>query len=124
MYQTFLDEMHTSETISTEKLWAALDDADEANAPNRFSTATCTDGVHVETLVEPPGVLQSTSDTWLDRLETQPRADALRDEPRPGRVPELSEEQRIEAEPWLENSPQDVGPDTETWTVEHLRERI
>lgn len=117
--------MRKLEQISTEELRTALDDADEAKAAKRLMVAIAyKDGVHVETLVERYGIPQSTIYYWLDRLEKQPLADALRDEPRPGRPPKLSEEHRAEVETWLEGSPQDVGLDADEWTSELLRDRI
>lgn len=116
--------MRKLEGISTERLRTALDDADEAKAATRLVVALAyKDGVHVETLVERYGIPQSTIDDWLDRLENQPLADALRDEPRPGRPPKLSAEQRVEVETWLDGSPRDVGYDSEEWTAEPCTSR-
>lgn len=117
--------MNKLEGISTEKLWIALDDADEAKAVKRLMVALAyKDGVDVDTISERYGIPPSTIYYWLDRLENQPMADALQDKPRPGRPPKLSTEQRVEVETWLEGSPRDVGYDAEVWTAEHLRDRI
>lgn len=74
--------------ISTERLRAVLNDADDTKVAQRLVVAgACTDGGCVETITEPYGIPQSTIYYSLDRLEKQPLAEALRDEPWPGRPP-------------------------------------
>lgn len=98
------------ERISTEHLRTAFNDADEATAATRLMVALIyTDGVPVTTLAERYGSPQYTIYDWLDRPGSRPIADALQDEPRPGRPPKLSSEQRAEVETWMDNSPRDVN---------------
>lgn len=111
--------------ISVEELQMALGQVDEAKAAKRLMVALAyKDGVDVETISERYGVPQSTIYYWLDRLETQPLADALRDESRPGRPPKLNENQRELVESWVDGSPAALGYEAETWRAEDLRDQI
>lgn len=111
--------MRKSETISTEELRTALDDADEARAAKRLVVALAyKDSVHVETPVERYGIPQSAIYCWLDRLENQPLADALQEETRPGRSPKVSTERRVEVETWLDTSPRAFGYLVEKWSAD------
>jgi len=54
--------------------------------------------------------------TWLDRFEERSFEDALYDDDRPGRPPELSEEQLQQFAETLNQSPEVVGYDESVWT--------
>lgn len=117
--------MSKLEGVSTDRLRAALDDAEDAKAAKRLVVALAyKDGVDVDTIADRYGIPQSTIYYWLDRFDSRSVTDALRDEPRPGRPPKLSAEQRAEVNGWLEGSPDEFGYDAETWTAERLRDHI
>lgn len=113
------------EGITTERLRTALNDADDAKAAKRLMvTLAYIDGGAVMTLAERYGNPLSTIWNWLECFENQPVADALEDEPRPGRPPKLSTEHRAEVETGMDGSPRDIYYDAEEGTVEHLRDLV
>lgn len=87
----YRSSMRKLEGFSTERLRTALDAAD-TKAGERLMVATHTVNVSEETLAERYGIPRSTNSYWLEHLEKQPLAGALRDEPRQGRPPKLSSE--------------------------------
>lgn len=114
------------ENVSSETLRSALADAETAKAAKRLVVALAyKDGVDVTVIAARYGVPQSTIYYWLDRFDEQPLAEALEDEPRPGRPPKLSDEQRRTVESWLQ-SPSEALDEAngESWTAERLRDRI
>ncbi|WP_255197545.1 helix-turn-helix domain-containing protein [Halorarius litoreus] len=117
--------MRKLDEIAADRLRAALDDAEDAKAAKRLMVAIAyKDGVDVETISRRYGIPQSTVYYWLDRFESMPIDDALRDEQRPGRPPKLSAAQRAEVESWLEASPAAVDIDADGWTATLLRDHI
>lgn len=113
------------DAVPADRLRAALDSAENAKAAKRLMVAlACKDGVGVDTITSRYGLPQSTIYYWLDRFEDRPLSEALQDDPRPGRPPKLSEEQRAEVNDWLTQTPQAFGYEGETWTTDQLREHI
>jgi transposase len=111
--------------IPADRLRTALSEAEDAKAAKRLVVALAyKDDVHVDTIAARYGIPQSTIYYWLDRFATQPLADALEDESRPGRPPKLAAEQRETVESWLEEAPETFGYDAETWRAEDLRDHI
>lgn len=117
--------MSKLDDLSGESLREALAEADEAKSAKRLVVALAyKDGVAVDTIAARYGIPQSTIYYWLDRFENQSIADALRDEPRPGRPPKLTEEQRETVETWLDSPPEEFGHDAEAWQADDLRDQI
>lgn len=61
---------------------------------------------------------------WFDRLESRPVADAVRDEPRSGRPPKLTDEQRRAFAAALQDPPTDHGFEAAEWTPALAREFV
>jgi len=110
------------EDVSANRLRELLADAESAKAAKRLMVALAyKDGVSVDELTERHGFAQSTVYYWLD---TEQIEDALRDAPKPGRPPKLSETEREQVATRLGNSPATLGHDAESWTAALLRDRI
>ena len=117
--------MRNLQQLSADRLREELSAVDDAKAAKRLMVALAyKDGVHVETISARYGIPQSTIYYWLDRLDSQPIAEALEDEPRPGRPPKLTDEQRETVESWLDDAPEAYGYEAETWRAEDLRDHI
>jgi transposase len=113
------------EDVSADHLRELLANAESAKAAKRLMVALAyKNSVSVNELTERYGFAQSTIYYWLDRLDTEQIEDALRDAPKPGRPPKLSEAEREQAAAWLEKSPETFGYDAESWTAALLRDRI
>lgn len=113
------------DAVPVEALREALEAADDAKAAKRLMVALAyKDGVAVDTIASRYGIPQSTVYYWLDRFETQSIPAALEDEPRPGRPPKLTAEQRTTVDSWLDESPQAFGYDAERWRAADLRDQI
>lgn len=111
--------------VSTRELQAELDRTEDAKAVKRLMVALAyKDGVEVGTISNRYDIPQSTIYYWLTRFEEQPLTDALEDEPRPGRPPKLSDEQRKEVASWIEAGPREAGYDRDSWLAEDLRDHI
>lgn len=54
---------------------------------------------------------------WFRRIEREPILDAVYDDPRPGRPPKLTDEQRDAFEAAVQGSPSDIGREGEHWTA-------
>lgn len=76
----------------------------------------------VTTIAERYGIPHSTICSWLDRLENQPIADALRGELRPGLPPKLTPSHRVDT--WLDGTPRAVGHGEAELAAERLHVRI
>lgn len=117
--------MSKLEGIDSDRLRTALRDAETPKAAKRLMVALAyKDGVNVKVLAARYGIPQSTIYYWLDRFDTQPLAEALEDDARPGRPPKLSADQRATVESWLESPPEDADGEPEAWTAERLQQRI
>lgn len=113
------------EDVPAATLRDALDGAEDPKAVKRLMVALAyKDGVDVGTLSDRYGIPQSTVYHWLDRLETDPVETAVTDDPRPGRPPKLSADQRATVASWLRAPPRERGLDAEEWSPALLRDRI
>lgn len=112
-------------TVTVEDLHDALKTAATGKAAKRLMIALAyKDGVSVETLSDRYAIPRSTVYYWLDRFEQLPIDDAVEDDERPGRPPELTAEERDELQIDLVQSPQTFGFDAESWSVETVHEHI
>ncbi|WP_255152126.1 helix-turn-helix domain-containing protein [Halorarius halobius] len=111
--------------LSPDRLREALADAEDAKAAKRLMVALAyKDGVGVDVISERYGIPQSTVYYWLDRLESGSLEEALRDTPKPGRPPKLSDDQRQQVRAWLDESPHERGYDADGWDADLLRDCI
>lgn len=70
------------------------------------------------------GIPRSRVYQWLDRIESRGLDEALDDDPRPGRPPRLSAEQRTRLARILDQQRDVVGDATEAWTPATVRDLI
>lgn len=112
-------------TVAVDDLRDALDSASTAKAAKRVIIALAyKDGVPVETLSGRYDIPRSTVYYWLDRFEEMPIEEAVRDDDRPGRPPDLTAEERDELRHDLAQSPRMIGFDAESWSTEMIRVHI
>jgi transposase len=105
------------DSVSTAALRDHLDAVETAKAAKRLMVALAyADGVPATTLSDRYGIPASTVYYWLDRFEQRPLADAIEDEPRPGRPRKLAPEEWERLESALEKPPADAGYDADEWT--------
>ena len=105
------------DSVSTEALRDRLDGVESAKAAKRLMIALAyTDGVPATTLSDRYGIPASTVYYWLDRFEERPLAEAIEDEPRPGRPRKLAAEEWGRLESTLENPPEEAGFEADNWT--------
>lgn len=103
----------------------ALSDAETAKAATRLMVALAyKDGVPVTTLSERYGIPASTLYYWLNRIAEEQIAEAITDEPRPGRPPALDPAQRDALAAHLGDSPREQGYEAAEWTAALLRRHI
>lgn len=113
------------EGVTASELRTALGTAETPKAVKRLMVALAyLDGVAVGTLVDRYGIPQSTVYSWLNRFEERSLDDALRDDDRPGRPPDLDLDQRQAITGWLAEPPERAGIDAEAWTPERLRDHV
>lgn len=111
--------------VSADALRAALADVESAKAAKRLMVALdYKDDVSVAVLAGRYGVPRSTLYYWLDRFEEQSIEDAIEDEQRPGRPPQLTDTAREELQTDLADDPSDHGYDESTWTPELVQTHI
>lgn len=67
---------------------------------------------------------EATIYRWFDRLEAQPIDEAIRDDPRSGRPPKLTDKQRETFISLLHESPEEAGYDAATWTPKLVRQHL
>lgn len=109
--------MNKLDDVAADDLRQALADVESAKAAKRLMVALAyKDGVSVSTLADRYDIPRSTLYYWLDRFEGESIADAIEDEPRPGRPPKLSRTGRRRLENALERTPAEFGYDGDTWT--------
>lgn len=105
------------ENVSLDDLHAALDSVTEKQPAQRLMVAILyKQGPSVPMIAEWFDLTESRIYRWFDRLESEPIAEAVYDRPRPGRPSKLSEEQLAAFREALQESPEAVGYDAETWT--------
>lgn len=112
-------------TVAVDELHDALEESPTGKAAKRLMIALAyKDGVSVETLSDRYGIPRSTVYYWLDRFEEMSIEEAVRDDDRPGRPPELTAEERDELRDDLAQSPQTFGFDAESWSTEMIRDHV
>ena len=117
--------MNKLEHVDADALRGALADATDPKAVKRLMIALAyDDGVPVDTLSERYGIARSTVYSWLDRFEKHSLADAIHDDPRPGRPAVLDEDQRQELAEALQQRPTAFGLERDSWTPELVQEYI
>lgn len=111
--------------VSRDALREELDAVETAKAAKRLMVALAyKDGVSVSTLSERYGIPKSTLYYWLDRFASEPVAEAIEDDDRPGRPTKLDDADREAVFAALGESPDDHGFDAARWTPELVREFI
>lgn len=111
--------------VTASALREALETAEDPKAVKRLMVALAyLDDVPVATIVERYGIPQSTVYSWLDRFEERPLFDALHDDHRPGRPPELDTDQRATLAAHLAEAPAEFGFEGDTWTPELVRDHV
>ena len=109
--------MNKLDDVDTDLLYDALADASDAKATKRLMIALAyADGVRVDTLCARYGIPRATVYSWLDRFEQEPISEAIKDEPRPGRPPKLSDSQREQLFSDLSQPPNEIGYETTDWS--------
>ena len=98
---------------------------DDGKAVKRLFTAIAyKQGASPAEIEERYGISRKNIYLWLDRIEEQGLDEALYDEPKPGRQPKLSEEQRAELEEILHESPEEAGYDVQAWSPKFVQHWI
>jgi transposase len=115
------------QTVSLDELQTLLDEVDEKVPTQRVLTAMGRKlGLSTGTLSTLNDVSEQTIRNWLNRFEDQPIDQAPYDDPRSGRPPKLTDEQKAEFFADLHNSPEDIGYDRQVWfpalVYRHLKE--
>lgn len=70
------------------------------------------------------GLARKTVYNWLSRFETRSLEDAIFDDERPGRPPELSVEERREVLEMLRKSPATFGYNADSWTPRLVQQLV
>lgn len=110
------------EEVSLDELHEALEEADEKKAVQRLMVAILyKQGPSVPMIAEWFDMRERTIYDWFDRLEAEPVPQAVRDRPRPGRPPKLTDAQRAAFERALETAPAEHGYDAERWSPDVAR---
>lgn len=113
------------ETISLDDLHDALDEVRGKRATQRLMASILyKQGPSVPMIADWFGFREATIYRWFDRLETEPIPEAVRDRPRPGRPPKLTEDQRRQFEEALRAPPSQSGRDAAEWTPEVARDYL
>lgn len=99
----------------------AEEDTDPKAVKRLFTAIDYKLGESPATLEEKYGISENNIYVWLDRIEERGLEAALYDEPKPGRPPKLTDEEREELESVLSESPQEVGYDVDVWTPKFVQ---
>lgn len=111
--------------VTVEQLRRALDDVSGRTPTLRLTAAIAyKNGVSQTELGEWFGVSRRTIYEWLTRLEEEPIAEAVHDDPRPGRPGKLTAAQRSRLETRLQQPPTRAGYDEPAWTPALVREYL
>lgn len=111
------------EDVSLDELHDALEEASEKKAVQRLMVAILyKQGPSVPMIANWFDMRERTIYDWFDRLESEPIREAVRDRPRPGRPPKLTEEQQAAFERALETPPSQHGYGTESWSPSVARQ--
>jgi transposase len=104
-------------------LQEALSAAETPKAVKRLVVALCyKDGESVDALAARFDIPRSTIYYWLDRFESEPVAEAIVDEPRPGRPPKLDDGEWEAIRADIRDDPTEYGVDE--WTPKAVRDYI
>lgn len=113
------------ENVSVEELEDALANVDGKRETQRLMAAIIYKrGPSVPKIAEWINKREATIYQWFDRIETEPIEDAIQDDPRPGRPPKLSDEEREQFEITLQESPDNAGIDAPAWTPKIARQYL
>jgi transposase len=111
--------------IELEELHEALEAVDEKKPTQRLLAAIAyKHGVTQTELAEWHGVQRKTIFSWLKRLESRPLAEAVTDDPRPGRPGKLSADQRAQFERTVTQPPAKAGYEARTWSPELVQRHL
>lgn len=117
--------MNKLDAVDAGDLRAALGDVESAKAAKRLMIALAYKAdVPVSELATRYGIPRSTVYYWLDRFEDASIADAIEDEPRPGRPPRLTTDARDRLRADLDERPTAHGFDADEWTPELVTAHI
>lgn len=90
---------------------------DDGKAVKRLFTAIAyKQGLSPAEIEETYGVSRKNVYLWLDRIEERGLEDALYDDPKPGRPPKLTDDERTRLAEFLEDSPTTAGFEADAWT--------
>jgi transposase len=104
------------EDIPMEDLWQLLDEVEKSVPTQRILAAIAAkQGEDTGRLAERHQVSPQTTRNWLSRFETRPIEAAPFDEPRTGRQRKLSQEEHGQLLEELQDSPEKVGFDRQSW---------
>lgn len=105
------------ETVPLDELYEALDDATEKKEVQRLMVAILyKQGPSVPMIADWFDMREGTVYRWFDRLESEPVEEAIRDRPKPGRPPKLTDDQRDTFEEALREPPTERGYDAPVWS--------
>lgn len=105
------------ETISLDTLHSALDNATGKKETQRLMVAILyKQGPSVPMIADWFDMRAGTIYRWFDRLEEEPVEEAIRDKPKPGRPPKLTDEQLNKFKAALREPPTEQGYDAPMWT--------
>jgi len=105
------------ESVSLDDLHDALDDATGKKATRRLMVAILYKrGPSVPMIADWFDMREGTVYRWFDRLEAEPVEEAIRDRPKPGRPPKLTDDQRETFEQALREPPTERGYDASAWS--------
>ena len=103
--------------LSVERVREQLADERDPKAIKRLTAAReYLAGLSPEAIEEKYGWPRQTVYNWLDRFEERDFEDALYDDERPGRPPELTDEQSQRFAETLNQSPEEAGYDAPAWS--------
>jgi len=103
--------------ISIDDLHRALDVVERKKGTQRLLAAIAyKNGISQSELASWHGVQRRTIYNWLERFETGPIVDAVRDDDRPGRPRKLDGDERSQLVTTLRGPPSEVGYDAPAWT--------
>lgn len=117
--------MNRIEDLDGDDLRAAFDEATDPKAIKRLMVALAyKDGVAVDTLSDRYGISRSTIYAWLNRFDEGPIAEAITDDPRPGRPAALDDAAQVRLAETLDEPPSQHGFDAATWSPTLVRRYI
>lgn len=117
--------MDILDDVDVDDLRAALEEATDPKAVRRLMVALdYADGVAVDAISDRYGIPRSTVYAWLARFDERPIAEAVRDDPRPGRPPALDDADRARLAGALADAPEEHGVAAAAWTPALVRRYV